>query len=63
MMKNDEQTKEYEIHFYTFIYEEQNNKGLKKDSIKGKDNVGFAIPFCRETVSVFIHITFTTSVI
>ena len=51
MMNNDEQIKECEISFYTFIFEDE-DKELKKNDVKGKDNVGFVIPFCRETISV-----------
>ena len=46
-MNKDEQIEEYEISFYTFIFEEEDNKELKKNDIKRKDNFGFAIFFLR----------------
>ena len=63
MMTNDEQIEEYEISFYTFIFEEEDNKDLKKNDVKGKENVVFVISFGRETISNFNHISFTTFVI
>ena len=61
-MTNDEQIEEYEICFYTFIFEED-NKDLKKNNVKGKENVVFVISFGRETIGNFNHVSFTTFVI
>lgn len=63
MMNKDEQIKEYETYFYNFIFEEKSNKGLKKNHVKRKDNIGFVMLFCREIFSVFSHITFMIFVI
>ena len=44
----------YERYLSTFILEEEDNKELKKNDIKGKDNFRFAIfDFCRKTILVF----------
>ena len=58
MMNNDEQIEEYEISFYTFIYEEENNKEPKKNDVKGKFCDTFLILYCGETINVFLHIIF-----
>ena len=58
---NEEQIKECEISFYTFIFEEDNEE-LKKHDVNGKDNVGFLIPFCREA-TVFNLLNFKIFVI
>ena len=59
-MNNDEQAIEHEASPYTFIFEEKDNIELKKNDKKGRDNFRFVILFRRETISVFLHITFTT---
>ena len=41
MTNNDEQFEEYEIYFYTFIFEEEANKELKKNDTKEKYHFGF----------------------
>lgn len=51
---------EHEIFFHNFILEEEGNKDLKKSGVKGKENFGFVIPFCRKTISAFLNITFLT---
>ena len=44
----------YERYLSTFILEEEDNKELKKNDIKGKDNFGFVIfDFCRKAILVF----------
>ena len=58
MLNNDEQIEEYEMSFYTLISEEEDNNKLKKNEVKGKNNLMFVIPFCRETISVFLLIIF-----
>ena len=41
---------EYGISFYTIILEEEGYKELKKnDDVKGKNNFGLVIDFCRDT--------------
>ena len=52
MMNNDEQIEELEIAFYTFIFEEEDNKELKKNDLRGKGKFGFVTLFCRGTISV-----------
>ena len=37
---NDEQIEELEIYFYTFIFEEEENKELKKNDVKWRDSFG-----------------------
>ena len=56
-MNNYEQIEEYEISFYTYISEEEDNKELRYNEVKGKENVSFVILFCRETISVFNYST------
>ena len=48
MLNNDEQIEEYEMSFYTLISEEEDNNKLKKNEVKGKNNLMFVIPFCRD---------------
>ena len=55
-MNKDEQIEEYEISFYTFIFEEEDNKALKKNDIKRKDNFGFAIFFFTERQMSFFKL-------
>lgn len=42
-MNNDDQKEEYGMSFHTFIFVEENNKRLKKNDIKRKDNFGFVV--------------------
>ena len=37
MMNNDDKINEFEMSSYTFISEEEDNKELKKNDIKGKE--------------------------
>ena len=46
--------------FYTFIFEEKENKEMKKNDIKRKDNFWFVVFLGRQTVSIFLHITLIT---
>ena len=50
---------------YLFFFEEDENKELKKNEVKGKDNITFVIYFWRYTflhfaICVFTHIIFMT---
>ena len=49
-MYNDEQIEEYEIPFYTFIFDEEDTKEIKTNDVKGKDNLMYVI-LCRETIT------------
>ena len=39
-MNNDEQIEELEIYLYTFIFEEEESKELKKNDVNGRDSFG-----------------------
>lgn len=43
IINNDDQKEEYGKSFHTFIFVEENNKRLKKNDIKRKDNFGFVV--------------------
>ena len=68
MKNSDEQIERCDISFHTYhtyihtylsyFFEAEVNKELKKNNVRTKDNIGFKIPFCRETINVFSHITF-----
>ena len=55
-MNYDEQIKKLETSFYTFIFEEESNKKLKKNDVREKGNFGFVILFYREAISIFLQV-------